>query len=314
MKAVKDENGTIIVMVILMLTALVAMIALAFDFGSWYQAHRNLQAAADAGVLAGAQDLPDTATASSTATSYVNANTSGLDSGPAPTFPDTSTIDITLTKTVPGAFSQLVGITSKTISAHARAVVGTPGSAKNIVPIGIKSTVCPGGSSGWTSACYNVARTLSFDDTNTTTFGSNSTFGLLDLVDSSANSSSCNGNIGESIQAQQINGGYSGTISVNRYYGATTGQRTSLRNALNNVIGQVLLVPVFDQANLTWCNAGGFHVVGWGAFVVDQTIPNSDWNPHTKILHGHFVQFIDHDVTLTPGVPSFGVKVIQLTQ
>ena len=313
MKRLRDEDGTIIVMVILLLTALVAIIALTFDFGTWYQAQRNLQSAADAGVLAGAQDLPDTSSASSSAVSYVNANTSGLSSW-SPSFPDTSTIDITLTKTVAGSFSQLVGISSKTITVHARAQIGTPGSAKNIVPIGIKASVCPGGASGWTSACFNVPKTLQLDDSTTTSFGSNSTFGLLDLSAGSPSSSACTGNVGEGTQAGWITGGYSGTISVNNYYGATTGQRTSIRNTLNTVIGQTLLIPIFDTADLSWCNAGGFHVIGWGAFVIDQTILNSEWNPHTKILHGHFVQYIDHNVTITPGLPGFGVKVIQLTQ
>ena len=86
---------------------------------------------------------------------------------------------------------------------------------------------------------------------------------------------------------------------MNNYYGATTGQRTSIRNTLNTVIGQVLLIPVFDTANLAWCNAGGFHVIGWGAFVIDQTITNAEWNPHTKTLHGHFIQYIDHNVLQT---------------
>src|SRR5262249_31605820 len=123
-RRLRDEDGTIIVMVILLLTALVAMIALTFDFGKWYQTHRNLQAAADAAVLAGAYDLPDTATARASATNYANLNVSGLDSAPNPSTPDTTTVEITLTKTVASSFAQLVGVTSKTITAHARAQIG----------------------------------------------------------------------------------------------------------------------------------------------------------------------------------------------
>lgn len=298
-------------MVILLLTALVAMIALTFDFGKWYQTHRNLQAAADAAVLAGAYDLPDTATARASATNYANLNVSGLDSAPNPSTPDTTTIEITLTKTVASSFAQLVGVTSKTITAHARAQIGTPGSMKNVVPIGIKSTVaCATDSTG----CFQAPKTLTFDDSTTTSFGS-STWGLLDLSGGSANTNSCSGNVGEGTQSGWITGGYPGTLSVNNYFGATTGQRTSIRNALNAVVGTMLLIPVFDTSNLAWCgNKGGFHVIGWAAWVIDQAISNADWNPHLKILHGHFVTFIPTDVVSQPGVPGFGVKTISLVQ
>jgi hypothetical protein len=48
--------------------------------------------------------------------------------------------------------------------------------------------------------------------------------------------------------------------------------------------------------------------------VIDQTIPNSDWSPHVKILHGHFTQYIVHNVVSTPGITGYGVKVINLIQ
>ena len=55
-------------------------------------------------------------------------------------------------------------------------------------------------------------------------------------------------------------------------------------------------------------------MVGWAAFVIDQLIPNSEWNPHVKTLHGHFEQYIAHNVDSTPGLTGFGVKVISLLQ
>jgi hypothetical protein len=175
----------------------------------------------------------------------------------------------------------------------------------------MKSTVaCATGSTG----CFGVSKTLTFDDTTTATFGS-STWGLLDLSGSATTSTACTGKVGESQQASWISNGYPGLLAINKYYGATTGQRTSIRNALNTRIGQVLLVPVFDLSAQAWCTAGGFHVIGWAAWVIDTAIPNSEWNPHLKILHGHFVDYIDHDVDSVPGTGGgFGVKVIKLSQ
>jgi putative Flp pilus-assembly TadE/G-like protein len=310
LRRLTEERGSVIVFTALILVGMLAVCALAVDFGSGFTKQRQLQGAADAAALAGAQDLPNTAAASSTAQSYASSNVSGLSSW-SPSFPDSNTIDVTLSKNVPGTFSKFAGIDSVTVHAHSEAQVGTPGQVANALPIGVKTTVaCTSASTG----CFNTAKTLKFDDTSTTTFGSNSTFGLLDLSGSSTSSSACSGSVGQSQQAGWVNGGYPGLLSVNRYYGATTGQRIALQNALNSVIGTTLLIPVFDTANMSWCNQGGFHVVGWAAFVIDQTIPNSDWSPHVKILHGHFTQYIVHNVVSTPGITGYGVKVINLIQ
>jgi Putative Flp pilus-assembly TadE/G-like len=316
-RRLREDRGAVTVFVALFTVGLMGLMAIAIDAGSWYRAQRNLQASADAAALAGAQDLPNTSAAGSSATTYANDNATGLDPW-SPTFPSSSPctvggcIDVHLTKSTPGFFAKVLGIDALTVHGHARAQVGSPGSIKNAVPIGVKTTVvCLTGSVG----CFNTPKTLVFDDSSTVTFGSNSTFGLLDLGGSSTNSSSCSGKVGQADQSQWIVDGYPGLLGINRYYGATTGQRTAIRNALNSVIGRVLLIPVFDSADLAWCGGdGGFHVVGWAAFVIDQTIPNSDWNPHVKILHGHFETFIAHDVISEPGAGAFGVRVITLTQ
>ncbi len=54
----RDESGQVLVFVAVILTVLVGMAALVVDVGSWYQAQRHLQTAADAAALAGAQELP----------------------------------------------------------------------------------------------------------------------------------------------------------------------------------------------------------------------------------------------------------------
>jgi Flp pilus assembly protein TadG len=310
LRRLTEERGSVIVFTAITLTALLAVCALAVDFGSWFTTQRHLQGAADAAALAGAQDLPDTATAASRAASYAGTNVSGLSSW-SPTFPDSSTIDVRLSKSAPSIFARFVGISSETLHGHARAQVGTPTQIRNALPIGVKTTaVCTDSS----TSCFSTSKTLTFDDSSTTSFGSNSTFGLLDLGGASTSSSSCTGNVGESSQASWVTSGYPSLLSVNRYFGASTGQRRSVQNALNASLGKVLLLPVFDTANSSWCNQGGFHVVGWAAFVIDQTVPNSDWGPHFKILHGHFTQYFVHDVPYTPGANGYGVKVVALIQ
>lgn len=308
MRRAREDSGQAIVFVVIVFIGMLAIIALAVDVGSWYTAKRRLQGAADAAALAAAQDLPDTTTAASTAQSYASLNATGLNSW-TPVFPDTSTIKVQLAKQAPAFFAKALGISTVTIHAKASANVGVPGSIRNALPIGVRqSVVCSASSTG----CFGAPKTLTFDTSSTASFGS-STWGLLDLGGSSNTSSTCDGKVGESTQASWVTAGYAGLLAVNRYYGASTGQRISVRTALNARLGQVLLVPVFDLSDATWCTAGGFRVIGWAAFVIDSAIPNSDWSPSLKKLRGHFVQYIAEDVDSTPGVPGFGVKVIHLT-
>ena len=309
MRRLRDDRGSAIAFFVVFFIVFLGVMALVIDWGSWFTEQRHLQAAADAATLAGAQDLPNTAVASTSATTYAANNISGVNTW-APTFPNTYTIDVALTKKSASHFAKFLGITSMNVHAHAQAQVGTPTSLAKALPVGVRqSVVCTTTSTG----CFNVAKTLTFDDSTTTSFGS-STWGLMDLSGSNTSSSACSGKASASEQAGWITSGYPGTLSVSRYYGASTGQRTSIQNALNSRIGQVLLVPVFDSSNMGWCDTGGFHIVGWAAWVIDRTIPNSEWNPHVKTLHGHFTQYIAHDVNSTPGFGGFGVKVINLTQ
>ena len=55
---IRCESGQAMVFVAFGLIALVGMAALVIDGGSWYRAQRQLQTAADAAALAGAQELP----------------------------------------------------------------------------------------------------------------------------------------------------------------------------------------------------------------------------------------------------------------
>ena len=75
MRHARRERGQILPLAALMLVVLLGIGAFAIDIGYAYYAKRQLQSAADAAALAGAQDLPNAATAVATATSYGAANT-----------------------------------------------------------------------------------------------------------------------------------------------------------------------------------------------------------------------------------------------
>ena len=73
-RARRDERGLVLAIAALVLTALLAMSALAVDLGAVYNERRHDQSAADAAALAAAQDLPDVADAVITAKSVAATN------------------------------------------------------------------------------------------------------------------------------------------------------------------------------------------------------------------------------------------------
>jgi hypothetical protein len=75
MRAARRERAQVLPLITLALVSLLGIAAFAIDVGYAYYAKRQLQSAADAAALAGAQDLPNATTAVSTATSYAAANT-----------------------------------------------------------------------------------------------------------------------------------------------------------------------------------------------------------------------------------------------
>jgi hypothetical protein len=313
----RAEGGQSIVFVALGLTVIVGLCALVIDVGSWFREQRHLQVAADAAALAGAQDLPNTGVATSTAAAYASNNVSGLDAW-TPTFPATSPcaasacIDVRLSKAAPGYFSRIFDLSSVTVHAHARAMVGVPGSLKSVAPIAIKTTsACLTGSTG----CFGATKRLKFIESNL----SSSAFGLVSLSCQGASASSCSGSgTGASDLVTWIQTGYPGLLDVNKWYAAVTGEKIGpVRDALEAAAGRVLLIPVFDVAD---SSALSFHVVGWGAFVIDSggviewknDVPGC--RPDCKVLQGHFVEYIAHGVVSSSSGTGFGVRVVALVQ
>ena len=76
---IRDASGQSLVIVVLAMTALLGMAAVAIDLATWYQKHHQAQLAADAAALAAAQCMgsgtcTSTSAAASMATTYANSN------------------------------------------------------------------------------------------------------------------------------------------------------------------------------------------------------------------------------------------------
>jgi Flp pilus assembly protein TadG len=117
----QDESGVVLVLVAIMMVAILGMAALAIDVGSFYQAQRQAQAAADAGALAASQDLPGSAASALTdGTTYATTNYPGATATVSTPYNGSSSqVKVTVNATTPSFFGRIFGITKANVSASA---------------------------------------------------------------------------------------------------------------------------------------------------------------------------------------------------
>lgn len=133
----RSESGQVLVWLAVGAVSFLAMVGFVIDVGHVFNAHRELQASADAAALAGAQDLPNTGLATATALSYSSSP------GQKNTHPDISNVTTTVTPkcfastglpcnpangivvkesaNVPTFFLRVIGVNSFSISARGTA-------------------------------------------------------------------------------------------------------------------------------------------------------------------------------------------------
>ncbi len=116
-----DESGAVIVLTAIMIVAMLGMAALAVDVGSFYQAQRQAQAAADAGALAASQDLPNNPTGAATdGATYAQRNYPGANVSVTTNYnSNPKLVKVTVSLSAPSFFGQIFAITHADVSASA---------------------------------------------------------------------------------------------------------------------------------------------------------------------------------------------------
>jgi hypothetical protein len=113
----QDDRGAVLVIVAVSMVAFMALAALAIDLGSYYQAQRKVQAAADAGALAAAADLSSSPGSVTTdGTNYAQTNYPG-----STVAVSTSGTQVTVSvhATTPTFFGKFLGLESENVGAKA---------------------------------------------------------------------------------------------------------------------------------------------------------------------------------------------------
>jgi hypothetical protein len=152
-RALEQERGAVAVIVALFLVGLLVIAALVLDLGTGYDHDLELQGAADAGALAGAQQLIDEANASqagAVAQSYVAQNVAPGDPGSTvqggnvaftngtPAVGERSVAVDLVESHVPFNFAQIIGASEGSVTAHAKAelmyLTGMPQASPVAIP------------------------------------------------------------------------------------------------------------------------------------------------------------------------------------
>ena len=306
----RNQSGQVFVLVVLFLTALMGLAALVIDLGSWFRAHRQLQATADAAALAGAQELPSsTGDARSYAIAYANDNTDDLQSIEV-TFStkveQNDTIHVKVKKPAPGFFSKVFGIDSVDEGARASARVGGMQSAKYVAPIVVKNTHPMLTSCGGPCLGPGYETTLPVGDT-----GAPGAFSMLNLLGGGK------GTAGASELADWIVKGFDKELPIGGYYSApgVKFNSSNIQEALGvrmNSPTPVMLFPVYDTLNGTGANAE-YHIIGWVPFY----ITGYDTHGNDGTITGYFTEMIWYGTLATTsggGGPSFGARTVQLVE
>jgi Flp pilus assembly protein TadG len=300
-----NQRGQAFVVTVLMITTLLGLTALVLDVGSWFRAHRRLQATADAAALAGAQALPqDPGQASGLANDYAAKNTTGLQGvtiNLSQTYVANDTIKVHVKKPAEGFFSKVFGVDSVDEGASATARVAGMKSALYVAPIVVNKlhpmlNNCSG-------PCFGSSYQTTIPVAQT---GAPGAFGLVNLDPQTQ------GTTGASKVADWIENGFDKYLDIGAYASdpGVKFNSNAIQDAMNMRIGTEMLFPVFDTLTGTGANAQ-YHIIGWVGFFVTGVDPNGN----NGTVSGYFTRVIWTGIQASSaggGGPNYGARAVQL--
>lgn len=132
----KEERGSVLILVAFVMVALIGITAVAIDGGRLYIEKSILQKAADAGALAGAQELPMNSSAAVTSANEVaainNRPASNIEIGSGNKW-----IRVTTSSTVDLTFGKIFGYATVPVEAKAKVELNPLTSGTGVIPLGI---------------------------------------------------------------------------------------------------------------------------------------------------------------------------------
>jgi Flp pilus assembly protein TadG len=305
MNVKRNQSGQAFVVTVLLLTSLLGLAALVLDVGSWFRAHRSLQATADAAALAGAQALPDQpGNASSLANDYANRNLSGLQSitvDLSTQYVSNDTIKVHVTKPAEGFFSRIFGVNSVDEGATATARTEGMKSALYVAPIVVNQQHPMLNNCG--GPCFGPSYQTSIPVGQT---GAPGAFGLVNLDPTT------NGTTGASTLADWIRNGFDKYLDIGSYASdpGVKFNSNQIQDAMTARLNTEMLFPVYDTLTGNGANAQ-YHIIGWVGFFVTGV----DKQGNNGNVSGYFTRVIWTGIQASSaggGGPNYGARAVQL--
>jgi hypothetical protein len=139
----RGEKGNVVVIIAILFSVLAGFAALATDVGVLYFEDTKLARTADAAVLAGAQELPDTGVAGQVATDYAARNGVPVSEINISFSEDCRKITVNCTKQVELFFAKVLGFQASTVNGRAAARLVGVAQTDGLLPVGIDEACLP---------------------------------------------------------------------------------------------------------------------------------------------------------------------------
>jgi Flp pilus assembly protein TadG len=277
----REEEGSVIILVAVAMTALIGLAALSADVGHIYVERQRLVTIADAAALSGAQYLPYAAdTARSAARSYLQKN--GYDPALATVTvnEDHRKLNIDLQRTVSLSFARVLGINTYGVTGGVTAWTQNLSGYRGAAPLGVPR------------ADWQVGQQVYLKLDAHTGSVSPGNYQALAL-----------GKSGASMYEQNLMTGYQNWIHVNDWVDTETGNMVgptvrainyrmsldpnSTYTTATRQSARIVVVPVLESFDVN--GSGQVHVVGFAVFYLEQV--NNDSNNSATII-GRFLRFV----------------------
>lgn len=286
MRILKEQRGSVTLLVALAMVALLGFAALVVDVGLMYWTRAQLATEADSAALAGGSELPaGVYQADAAARDYTARN--GGDSVDLIVDGGGTSLTVNVTRTINLLFAQVFGYKTRDVTATATAAISSVGGANGAAPLGMPQEE------------FNSTKRY---ELKTGSGGSQrGNFQALALDDKT----------GANIYGKNLQYGYDGTLTVGQDVATEPGNKVGdTRTAIEDRIARddrILIVPIIDPQG--YKDAKGrdmVKIVGFAAFYIDSEGGNGQ-------VYGYFRGYASGHAIAGNG-PNYGLYSLRLSQ
>lgn len=298
--AIREQAGSAFVLMSLSMIGLLAMTGIVVDMGTLYVTKTELQKAANAAVLSGAQELTYEESAVRDVVNTILQEHDKTDSLAGLEIKMEERVDIILERSVKLQFSGLIGRNQSVVKVHAAAELRSMGKASGAAPLGIDESI---------ELIHYQPYRLKVDEQDVDT----GNFGILAL-----------GGAGANTYEDNLKNGYSEDIKIGDILPTQTGNiagktREGVQERINSCpypveethhrdCPRVILIPVYQPYEHDQNQLQQVKVTGFAYFYITDPM-----DQHDKTVNGMFIKRAGTG-TASDGALDKGAYVIRLTE